>query len=312
MQRRERAEGRTFAIALALASGAHVPVLAWRARAPEPVLPPAAAEIELGVDEVPPSLPDEPPPGSPAAASPPDDRAPAAAASTAAPRLAMVVPRPTGSASRAVEPPPVATVAPSASPWSAPFLAGPTPKDVGLSGGNAFYKYVLKDAGAPAVAAAAPELDANRRTRDALREPLREADRSRGLGAGGPVLTALEDATRAGVVPPDSRATFDVRIDGAGRVVSIGLVGASSDHQVFERIAKDALAALAPKRAKVVPGSNGAMLRVEVTSRMQMPSGSKPGGVQFGLGGGSFDVGDIGAKARVVVAARVTSERVID
>jgi hypothetical protein len=155
-------------------------------------------------------------------------------------------------------------------PWERPSRA-----DLGLRGGgagqkNAFYKY--QDDGRPGDARALSD----RATRD-LRQALLDRDKGLGLGPEGPVITALETAGYESPLPTnEAHAILDITIDGNGEVTSIGVDEVSSERGVWERFAKDALALVKGKRARVPAGSKGVALRIEMTSRVQLPSGHAP------------------------------------
>jgi len=158
-------------------------------------------------------------------------------------------------------------------------------------------------------------------TRQSIVGPIRAHELQNG-GVGGPVVVSLEQTARHGLTPNFGHAIFSINVDALGVVVSVGVEDASSDRREWEEIATQSLAALAQKRVHLPPGSKGAQIRVELTSRVQMPSGStRPVTVQpFGAAdpssntlpvvSGSFDVSDIGAHPLRVVGARELSENI--
>ena len=102
-------------------------------------------------------------------------------------------------------------------------------------------------------------------------------DRKVGLGAGGTVASTLESVLYQSSAPPVGQATFEiVIIDSA--VSGISLVTAQGgDPNDWSRVAKSAVARLADRRLRVSSGRRGVVLRIQVTSRVALPSGHDPG-----------------------------------
>jgi hypothetical protein len=110
-----------------------------------------------------------------------------------------------------------------------------------------------------------------------MRQLAQEHDRRVGLGAGGPVAVALQNATYRTTVPLDGRATFEVVVIG-NYLSSITLVPASSEtDRVWNDVAKAALADLTGGRIRTPAGSRGVVLHIQVISRAPLPSGHDPG-----------------------------------
>jgi len=110
-----------------------------------------------------------------------------------------------------------------------------------------------------------------------MRQSAQEHDRKLGLGAGGPVAMALENAAYRSHVKLDGQATFEVVVIG-NAVSAISLVPSSGDKQsAWNEVAQTALAQLAGRRVRVPTGSRGVVLRIQLVSRAALPSGHDPG-----------------------------------
>jgi hypothetical protein len=110
-----------------------------------------------------------------------------------------------------------------------------------------------------------------------MRQLARDHDRQLGLGAGGPVATALKEAAYRANVTLDGQATFKVIvIDNA--VSSISLVPSGAEKQnAWNEVAKNALAQLTGRRVRSRSGSRGVVLHIQIVSRAALPSGHDPG-----------------------------------
>jgi hypothetical protein len=172
------------------------------------------------------------------------------------------------------------------------------------------------------------------RLNGALRAPLAARDREVGLAPEGPVISALEQATYDSPTPGNGRAVFDVTVSADGEVVALDLVDASEGRAAWEGVARAAHAAARAKRL-AMRGGGARIVRIEVESRIVMPSGADPGvevdvlGVPVKKGEGPHptlidilnpgrpmfplgitgDVSDIGAKRRRIVHAHAVGER---
>ncbi len=120
-----------------------------------------------------------------------------------------------------------------------------------------------------------------KKRRPAVEESMRrELGRRRaevGLGAGGPVVTALELAARSTNTPHSGNATFLARVGPAGKVLGIDVLSVTRDYQAWARAARHAVAALAGRAMRVPGDSKGVDVVVEIRSRVQLPSGADPG-----------------------------------
>ncbi len=165
----------------------------------------------------------------------------------------------------------------------------------------------------------------------AIMDPIRARECESGSLASGPIVNELESTTRHFAGSPfEGRAVLAFRIDELGLVVSASVEDVSGDRLAWEEVAKKTFNALAQKRLVIPHGSKGIAMRVELTSKVALPSGARRalsvsspaadavGNVlrgQFdrpvdtpGIVGGTFDVSDIGAHPARVVGARVLSE----
>jgi hypothetical protein len=158
----------------------------------------------------------------------------------------------------------------------------------------------------------------------------RPKDATIGMGADGPVIAALEEATYGGFAPLNGSAVFLVEVDEDGLVTQLKLLRGRGGRG-WEETREAALEALAGKKLSL-RGARGAEFRIEVTSAMELPSGACPncrytvpldrgyiiatpnrpeGGsadVVEARTVGKFDLSDIGSKARHVVRARLVSD----
>lgn len=108
-----------------------------------------------------------------------------------------------------------------------------------------------------------------------LTEGLAARDVALGLGQGGPVLSALEDAARRVGGPVDGFATFDVGIDTSGHV-SVSVTNVSSAYDSWARVASVAVASVDTRRIHIPPGHRGWRVAVRVEAKEQFPNGLRP------------------------------------
>jgi hypothetical protein len=108
-----------------------------------------------------------------------------------------------------------------------------------------------------------------------LSDALDQRDVDLGMGRGGPVLAALETASRGMDVPIEGAATFDVAIDTAGHV-SVALSDVSSEYAAWSRVASAAGSAVDAKRVRIPPGARGWHVVVRIDAHVQYPNGLKP------------------------------------
>lgn len=217
-------------------------------------------------------------------------------------------PAPSGAASDAI--PTVTVPGPEASAGGEPIAKPKIPSllDLDSPGSHAvIFPSGLGSASEPSSmgneVAAAKKLDAQ------LKGALDAKDTENGSGFGGPVVSAAHAA--AGPSSVLGWATFDVSTDSFGTVTRVKLVDWGGDEKQWQGVAKDLDAAMGGKKLKVPTGAGGVSVRVKVSAAMKLPSGaSKPLTPFVGAGsvGGEFDVADIGAKPKRMVAVQIVAE----
>lgn len=178
--------------------------------------------------------------------------------------------------------------------------------------------------------------DSNENLKHAINDPIHERERLNGSLTSGPFAQELERATRADSGSPfEGRALFAISVDEVGLVVNVQVAESTGDRHAWEDVGKRVLNAMAQKRVHVPPGAKGVAMRIEISSKVTLPSGArhpltvnspvveaaqnmahgqfdKGEGMNGGLPivAGSFDLSDIGAHPMRVVGARVLSENV--
>ncbi len=143
-----------------------------------------------------------------------------------------------------------------------------------------------------------------------VRGAMMENDKRLGLDlpGAGTVATAVRSVVAGADTPSVGRASFEVRVGPDGRVLSVRVSGASGGtSDVWDRAAKAILAQLAGRSLQMNSNfAKGAIISVNVSSSMALPSGASSGVTQQGAGIG-FDVSDIGAhKSRSVKTSFTT------
>jgi hypothetical protein len=155
-----------------------------------------------------------------------------------------------------------------------------------------------------------------------LRDGLRDRDHEVGLGAEGPLLTSLVEATHESLAAERGRATFLAIVDTRG-LVELRLLRSVGDG--WDDARKRAVQALA-KKAIPLRGAARAEIEIEVESDVRLPSGAKapvtptfeaskvvrsenvPGGTPDVVQTRTvarFDLADVGAKSTRVVHTRL-------
>jgi hypothetical protein len=102
-------------------------------------------------------------------------------------------------------------------------------------------------------------------------EGLAERDVQLGMGRGGAVLTALEDAARAGDTPTFGVATFDVEVRADG--VRARVVGADGDPSPWSRVAASVERTFDPQRMRIPPGARGWRVVARIESKVVLADG---------------------------------------
>ena len=105
-----------------------------------------------------------------------------------------------------------------------------------------------------------------------MAEALAERDVALGLGRGGAVLAATEDAARSSDAPIDGGATLDVVVRSDG-TVSARVARADGDAAAWGRVADAVARALDPRKVRVPPGSAGWHVVVRVDAKLVLPDG---------------------------------------
>ena len=186
---------------------------------------------------------------------------------------------------------------------SGPLVGGGLP---GMGGPAWTYPGAVPDMGKPAPApTVAPKatVDPNVATK-VIAAAMKEKDKALGLDlpAAGTVATSVREAVQGTETPPESRATFEVRLSATGQVLGVRVTSSSGGtSDTWARAAKIAQASLSGRAlAMTAAFAKGAVVYVSVESLMTLPDGSKTAFQRKGLGG-SFDVMTINARPKRVV-----------
>jgi hypothetical protein len=111
-------------------------------------------------------------------------------------------------------------------------------------------------------------------TTGGIDEGLAAHDVEVGLGRGGAVLVAAEEAAHAPDAPLQGFATIDIAIREGG-VLDAHLVNASNDAEGWAKVA-GALKHIDPSRLRLPPGSHGWHVTVRLEAKVQFPDGRDP------------------------------------
>ncbi|HEY4015325.1 MAG TPA: hypothetical protein VGM06_18400 [Polyangiaceae bacterium] len=112
-------------------------------------------------------------------------------------------------------------------------------------------------------------------TTGGLVEGLDAHDVEVGLGRGGPVITALENAAASEAAPFEGAATFDFAIQSDGHV-SMAVLDATSSLEDWNKVGEATRKALDPKAVRIPPGARGWHVVVRVEAKVQFPNGLDP------------------------------------
>ena len=104
-----------------------------------------------------------------------------------------------------------------------------------------------------------------------LAEGLAERDVELGMGRGGAILTALEEATRIGETPSFGGATFDVEVRPDG--ITARVERADSDEAAWTRVAAAVAGTVDRGRIRLPPGARGWHVVVRIDSKVQLTDG---------------------------------------
>jgi hypothetical protein len=199
-----------------------------------------------------------------------------------------------------------------------PSLRGLSNDALGIGPRNAFVGTALvaphAAATAPAPDHAAVEAEAARagarKLDDLFRKAQREHDVSLGLGSGGSILGAIEEATRTNDLRENVSATFEVQTDATGRITDVRVMNGSDDG--WNEVARRTLVALRDRALKVPSHEKGVAVTVRVTSRYLLPGGESPDSPDFAVDKKGprlqFDFANIGARPQRVVHAHIIEE----
>jgi hypothetical protein len=106
-------------------------------------------------------------------------------------------------------------------------------------------------------------------------EALLEADMAKGLGRGGPAVSALEDVVRTNDAPVRGVATFAVVVAPNG-TADVRLDGANADFDGWSRLTQAMSEAVAHKKLRIPAGTRGLRVTVRIEARVQWPNGKTP------------------------------------
>lgn len=101
-----------------------------------------------------------------------------------------------------------------------------------------------------------------------------EHDRATGASRNGAVVTALRDAALLVTSPVNGQAEFVATIDATGLVTALRPTRVSSNVADWRNVAARALKELAKRRLRVPAGAAGLEVRLALSSKIQLPSGS--------------------------------------
>jgi hypothetical protein len=118
---------------------------------------------------------------------------------------------------------------------------------------------------------------AEQRVKQYLIAGMLEHDRTTGAARGGAVVSALHDAAMLISSPLNGQAEFIATVDATGLVIGLRATRVSSNAADWRNVAVRALGKLAKKRIHVPAGAQGLEVRLALSSKIQLPSGS--GGV---------------------------------
>ncbi len=103
-------------------------------------------------------------------------------------------------------------------------------------------------------------------------EALAAADVSKGLGHGGPVVSALEEVARTNDAPVRGVATFDIVLYRGGSA-DVVLDAADTDFAAWSRLTRAMSEAVAQKNVRIPPAARGLRVTVRLDARLQLPDG---------------------------------------
>ncbi|MFO0554231.1 MAG: hypothetical protein U0271_37975 [Polyangiaceae bacterium] len=206
---------------------------------------------------------------------------------------------------------------PGGDDWSAPGGDGSQP---GLPGTVGAPKIAWSDLGvssaAPPAPTSAPKAAQVSRDKanDVIGAAVRSKDSEYGLDfpAAGTIASIFRSTVQGSEAPGDARATFQVVLGPGGKVQTVKVVSSAGGGEgLWSSIAKTAQASIASNKFNMPSGfEKGAVVVVNVQSKMKMPSGADvDAGLKLSLTQ-TFDVADIGARPVRVVSAQASASPV--
>jgi ribosomal protein S8E len=195
------------------------------------------------------------------------------------------------------------------SDWTAPPGEGWLPPGLGPLGPVYLTpEFLAQSKAGPAAPTRAPEAKKVDRgvAKKILDATLRGEDKKLGLDlpAAGTVASLFRAAVLASDAPATARAQFQVALGPGGVVKSVKVLSASAGKESsWQTIAATVKAQLASQKLALTGRyAKGAVIVVDVKSKMQMPSGAEvDAGIELSLTQ-KFDLSDIGAKPKRVVS----------
>ena len=139
-----------------------------------------------------------------------------------------------------------------------------------------------------------------------MRDALASRDKEMGidLPAAGTVRSAVVAAVYSADLPDNARGTMQFRLGPNGQILGVQVLGTSGGtSEAWQRAANAAKAQLAGAGLSMAQYEKGAIITVNVSSKLQAPAGSK-GGLQGS--GVAFDISNIGAHSTKQVHASFT------
>jgi hypothetical protein len=107
-----------------------------------------------------------------------------------------------------------------------------------------------------------------------LTEGLDASDRAKGLGRGGPVLSAVEDAAHSADAPEEGMADYEVVVRRTGPI-EVYLLGARADRDEWDRITPAIREGVSSRHVFIPDGASGMRFVVHVDAAMRFADGKR-------------------------------------